>query len=107
MGQKGDKMTSDSVISAELLVEKLAPVGGITSKKMFGGHGIFHDGKMFGIIDSKGKAFFKVSDATKGDYEAAGGEQHSRMPYYSIPVKVFGDDDKLKTWAEKAIQDSK
>jgi len=54
MGVKGDKTSQDSVLAAELLVEKLISIGSITSKKMFGGHGIFHEGKMFAIVDSKG-----------------------------------------------------
>ena len=54
MGVKGDKMKQDSVLATELLLEKLARINGISSKKMFGGHGIFHDGKMFGMVDSKG-----------------------------------------------------
>ena len=46
MGEKGKKLSQESVISAELLLEKLSQIGGLTSKKMFGGHGIFHEGKM-------------------------------------------------------------
>ena len=38
MGEKGDKLTNDSVDAAQALVERLAVIGGITSKKMFGGN---------------------------------------------------------------------
>ncbi|MBT8327577.1 MAG: TfoX/Sxy family protein [Bacteroidia bacterium] len=107
MGIKGDKHTADAAISAELLISKIEGIGGITSKKMFGGHGIFHDAKMFGIIDSKGKCFMKVNDETKPQFEAAGGVQHSRMPYYSVPLAIVNDQETIVTWAKKSIELSK
>ena len=103
MGRKGDKLTQDSVLVAELLIEKLASIGGISSKKMFGGHGIFHEGKMFGIIDSSGQCYMKADNSNKDDYEAKGAHQHSRMPYFSIPDEVFKNQDELVSWANKSI----
>ncbi len=107
MGIKGDKLTKESVFSAELLTEKLASIGGITTKKMFGGHGIFHDGKMFGIIDSKGICFLRINETTQSDYEENGGVRHSRMPYFSLPEQIFNDLDKFLIWAKKSIEISK
>jgi len=107
MGIKGDKMTKHSVISAELLLEKLASIEGLGSKKMFGGHGLFHEDKMFGLIDSKGVAFLKVEKGKEVDYTSKGAHQHSRMPYYSIPDKVLNDSETLTSWAKTAIAKSK
>lgn len=107
MGTKGDKNTEDSNIAAELLSTKLQPIGGITTKKMFGGHGVFHEGKMFGIVDSKGRAFLKADDSNKADFENSGSERHSRMPYFSIPEKVLDDVDELIRWANDSINISK
>ncbi len=107
MGKKGDKLTSDSDISANLLVTKLESIGGVTSKKMFGGHGIFHENKMFGIVDSKGVCFLKTDETTLPDFEAANSDKHSRMPYYSIPLVVLKDQKKLMAWAKDSIRISK
>ena len=107
MGQKGDKMTQDSVLKAELITEKLAPLGNITSKRMFGGHGLFHEGKMFGMIDSKGIAYLKVGDSNRESYEKEGSVRHGKMPYYSIPENVFNNQEKLLEWAQIAIEFSK
>jgi DNA transformation protein len=74
---------------------------------MFGGHGIFHDGKMFGIIDSKGKAFMKADDSFKKEFMSKGSEQHSRMPYFSIPASIYKANDELVVWARKSIELSK
>lgn len=103
MGIKGDKLNRESILSAELLSEKLSEIAGITTKKMFGGHGVFHDGKMFGMVDSKGNCFFKVDETNKADYEQMGAIKHSRMPYYSIPQQLFDKQDDLIAWAKKSI----
>ena len=103
MGRKGDKSGQNSVLIAELLTEKLASIGGITSKKMFGGHGIFHEGKMFGIIDSQGQCFMKADESNKINFEKKGSVRHSRMPYFSVPDEVFNDLDELVSWAKISI----
>ncbi len=92
MGEKGAKATAEGQLKADLFLEKLSPLGGVTSKKMFGGHGIFHDGSMFGIVDSKGVAFLKAKDEVKDQLIELGGYQHSRMPYYSVSVEVMQSD---------------
>ena len=60
MGDKGSKLTKDATLTADYLVSHLEPIGSISSKKMFGGHGIFHEDKMFGMVNSEGQAFLKV-----------------------------------------------
>jgi len=107
MGVKGDKMSPSSVIKAEELMEKLASIEGLHSKKMFGGHGLFHEHKMFGLIDSKGIAFLKVEKGTEETYTTEGAHQHSRMPYYSITSDIYANQVRLLSWTEKAIKASK
>jgi DNA transformation protein len=107
MGVTGDKLTNDSGLAATLLVEKIQSIGGISSKKMFGGYGIFHDGRMFGMVDSKGQYFLKSDDTTKALFEEAGATRHGKMPYYSIPAVVFDATTQLLIWVQKAIHISK
>lgn len=102
MGTKGDKMSADSIINAAELPEKLASIQHLTSKKMFGGHGLFHNDKMFGLIDSKGKGFLKADESNLGYFQAAGSTQHSRMPYYSI-TEHFQDQEMLLKLALSSI----
>lgn len=104
MGIKGDKLTKDAELMANQLIEKLAPLGDVTSKKMFGGYGIFLEGKMFGLVDSKGTGFLKVDEASKAHFESLGSVSHGRMPYCSIPEDIGGDDGKLLEMAKKAAQ---
>jgi len=107
MGLKGDKLTHGSVATVDSLVSQLGSIGGIAVKKMFGGHGVFHDGKMFGIVDAKGQAYLKVDESNKKDFEKLSAHQHSRMPYYSIPDEILVDQKLLVAWAKKSIAISK
>jgi DNA transformation protein len=107
MGEKGKKMSQESELTADLLLEKLSQIGGITSKKMFGGYGIFHEGKMFAIVDPKGQSYLKTDDSNRTDFEAFGSHKHSRMPYLSIPEEIFNDPETLAAWAKKSMAISK
>ncbi len=92
MGQKGDKMTGSAAETAERLLAKINEFETVTSKRMFGGFGIFHEGKMFGMVDSKGVAYLKVRDAAAGQkLEASRAIRHSKMPYFSMPESVWND----------------
>ena len=103
MGTKGDKQTAASATTAEALVEALQPLGEVTTKKMFGGHGIFAAGTMFALVDSSGRAFLRAGDANRAALEAAGAEQHGRMPYLSLPDTVRADSEALLAWAGDAL----
>lgn len=102
MGTKGDKLTSSATQTAEALVGRLESLGGITSRKMFGGYGVFAEGVMFAIVDTKGTPFLRVDDASQGKFESLGAEPHPKMPYLSIPKQILGSDKDLLLWAKTA-----
>ena len=107
MGKKGDKHTQNAEEAAAHLVEALSGIGDITSRKMFGGHGIFHQGKMFAMIDSSGNAFLRSDEFLLTRFKKAGSEKHGGMPYYSIPESVMDDHEELLIWANDSIRASK
>ena len=107
MGEKGEKLMSESSKLAEDLQNRLAKLGDIRIKKMFGSHGIFEQDKMFALIDSKGRVFFKIDDTNQSRFEEAGSEKHARMPYYRVPEEFLGDDELLEEWAQISIKISK
>ena len=107
MGQKGDKMTSASDISAENIKDRLADLGDIRVKKMFGGYGIFEQDKMFGLIDSQGVVYFKIDESNLAKFEEAASAKHAQMPYYSVPEDVLNNDTLLEEWAGISIMISK
>ena len=107
MGEKNSKSPSQSSISAESLQQRLDHLGAVRIKKMFGGHGVFADDKMFALIDSNGIVFFKVDETNLSRYEEVGSIKHSRMPYYQIPEEILNNDAVLEEWAQISIDIAK
>lgn len=107
MGEKDAKWTSAASDAAEDIQDRLAELGAIRVKKMFGGYGVFEEDKMFALIDSSGRIFFKVDDTNRARFEDAGSEKHARMPYFSVPEEVLGEDDLFGEWARLSIRISK
>lgn len=103
MGQKGAKESSAAAGAAGALVDELQPLGAVRSKRMFGGYGIFAGDVMFALVDPEGRPFLRVDDRTRPRFEQDGAQAHGRMPYWSIPPSVRGDDDLLLTWAREAL----
>ena len=72
MGQKGAKLIPAATDAAEQLVKRLSVLGEVTSRKMFGGYGIFESGSMFVLVTSNGVAHLKVDDTNVTRFEKAG-----------------------------------
>ena len=107
MGTKGDKLTNDASAAAEEFIHRIDSLGDFTSKKMFGGYGIFESAKMFALVNSSGGVFLKVDDSNRGRFEDAGSGPHGKMPYYQIPQTVMEDEKLLFEWTVKSIELSK
>ena len=94
---------------ADFVAEQLAGCGPISTKRMFGGVGIYCDDIFFAIIDND-LLYLKTDDSNRRDFERAGcgpfrpsGEGGETMMYYSVPVSVLEDADELARWGRKAI----
>lgn len=107
MGTKGDKLTSAATEQAVALVDDLAALGDVTSKKMFGGYGIFESGVMFVLIDTEGTAHLRATADSEARYREAGSTKHGRMPYWSIPDDVAADEAKLVEWTTLALAEAR
>ena len=53
------------------VLEQLADLGGVRSRRMFGGVGLYRDDRFFGLIDDH-VLYFKVDDSNRADYLARG-----------------------------------
>lgn len=91
------------------VVDQLDELGFITSRRMFGGAGIYRDGVFFGLIAGD-QLYLKVDDETRRDYEAAGMHpfepykgRPKTMGYYAVPMGVLESAPELVAWARKAI----
>ena len=106
MGLKGAKLTQSSQAFHDEIMTRLEALGRITSRKMFGGFGIYHEGVMFGLISGT-TMYCKVDESLLPDFEVAGSHRHDPMPYYSVPEEVLSDLDTFHTWAGRAVAISK
>ncbi len=93
----------------EYLVDRLAPLGTVTYRFMFGGYSIYVDGLMIAIV-ADDTLLLRADEENRGDYEARGigpfqpfpEKPMSTMPFYQVPDDVFEDQDELLRWAELA-----
>lgn len=91
------------------VVDLMQSIGPIRAKSMFGGHGIFLDGLMFGLI-AESILYLKVDKETENDFKAKGLEAFTyhkkgkkfQMSYYQAPEETLEDADEMKSWTNKA-----
>ncbi len=84
----------------------------LSTRKMFGGLGIYSDGQIFALMRSDGALLLKGAGGMPDIYQKAGwtpweykrdSGTTSRMPYWCVPDDVRDDHDTLTDWARKAI----
>ncbi|MCA9146863.1 MAG: TfoX/Sxy family protein [Planctomycetaceae bacterium] len=93
------------------LLDMLSDLGDVRSRAMFGGHGIYHDGIMIGLI-ADGVFYLKVDDENRTAFEAEGSKpfryrrkgrtKDVAMSYWEVPVDVLESREALCEWARDA-----
>ena len=93
----------------EYLTEVFEPFGQIRSRRMFGGHGLYYDGIMFGLVaddtlylkaDKDSQAFFTDKGLGPFEYNKAG--KTVKMSYYLAPEEIFDNPEAATLWARRA-----
>jgi DNA transformation protein len=92
----------------EFIIEQLSEIEPVTWRRMFGAVGIYARGLFFAII-SDDTLYFKVDAQSQPGYEVTG-QQPFRpmgdakpMRYYSVPIGVIEDVDRLREWMGTAV----
>lgn len=94
------------------VLDQLRELGGLESRAMFGGFGLYAGGKFFGIV-FQGRLYFRTSVATRAAYLGRGMEpfrpnaKQRLNSYYEVPADVIEDADELSRWANEALLTSK
>lgn len=94
----------------EFLHEVFHDFGPIRSRKMFGGHGIYHNDLMFALV-ADDVLYLKGDDEVIPTYEENGMEPFQfemkgkvgSMKYYSAPEEIYDDPEEATRWAEMAF----
>src|SRR5215467_7618978 len=96
---------------ADFLRDQLAPLGHITTRRMFGKTGVFCDGVMLGMVtdntlyfrvDDGNRAVFKEAEAFPPlNYEKRG--QTIDLAFWRAPERLFDEPEELLAWARAAL----
>lgn len=93
----------------EFVLDQLSGWDEVTARKMFGGAGIYRDGKMFGLI-ADDVAYLKVDDSNRSDYEEAGSlpfqpypDKPAVMPYCEVPPAVLENPEQFIAWSKRSF----
>ena len=89
---------------------QLGGLGHVAARRMFGGVGLYHDERFFGLIAGD-ILYFKVNDSNRGDYEARNmgrfrpfaDKPHWSMTYYEVPADTLEDAEECMAWAQKSV----
>ncbi|HHJ36049.1 MAG TPA: TfoX family protein [Gammaproteobacteria bacterium] len=84
-------------------------IGPVYSKGMFGGHGIFLDGLMFGLV-ADNELYLKTNAKTQDKFKEKGllpftytkKEKTFSMNYYQAPEEALEDNEEMNRWANLA-----
>jgi DNA transformation protein and related proteins len=106
-------LTVKVAVSQEYLryvLEQLGGLGRITSRRMFGGAGIYC-GELFFALVFEDQLYFKVGDTNRTEYEERGMQRFKpyadrpelSMTYYTVPVDVLEDSELLREWGKRSV----
>ncbi len=93
------------------VTDQLAPLGHVTTRRMFSGAGVYCDGVIFALI-LRDVVYFKVDDGNRAAYVAEGsgpfsyeakGRQVALGSYWRVPERLFDDPDDMVEWARGAV----
>jgi DNA transformation protein len=91
------------------VVELMQSIGPVRAKAMFGGHGIFLEDLMFGLVagsvlflkaDKESESNFKVRELEAFTYVKNGKE--FKMSYYQAPEEVLEEGEAMSYWGSMA-----
>jgi DNA transformation protein len=96
---------------ADSLLEVFEPMGRVTLKRMFGGHGLFLDGRMFALVakdtlylksDAENVEHFDERQLPPFSYTRAG--TLTPTSYRQAPEEVFEDREAAALWGGRAFE---
>jgi DNA transformation protein and related proteins len=92
-------------------------ITGLTSKRMFGGYGLYYKNSIFAIITNQLELFFKVDEILKEKfnkfdshpfvYKGYETKKAIEMAYWSLPEEIMEDKPELLEWIRASASLSK
>ncbi len=89
--------------------ELLEGWGSVSARRMFGGHGLYHEGLMFAIVMDN-RLYLKVDEQNRPDFEAHGltpftypmKGREVALSYWLAPDSIFDERAEAVRWARSA-----
>lgn len=94
----------------EHIRETFQSLGEVTIRKMFGGKGVYFEGRILAIVyrdelllkaDAETAPRFAEAGSVQWAYESKNGKQ-AHMPYWSVPDEALDDPDVMAVWVRLA-----
>jgi DNA transformation protein len=93
------------------VIDQLAGLGRVRSRRMFGGVGLYCEELFIGLLDDD-VMYLKVDDSNRDDFNARGmkpfqpfrDKPEYSMSYYQVPAETIEDAEDLVRWARKAVR---
>ena len=93
----------------EFILDQYSDWGEVTSRRMFGGAGLYRNGKMFALI-ADNVLYLKVDDTNRDKFLAEDSKpfkpyanKATVMSYYEVPADVLEDSDALIVWSKESL----
>lgn len=94
----------------EHALELLSSVGPVQAKRMFGGHGVYCRGVMFGLLDDD-ELFVKTDEVSRPTFVEAGcrmwvypAAAMEETSYWRPPDEAHEDPEAMRPWAELGLE---
>jgi DNA transformation protein len=91
------------------IIEQLGTLPGLSTRRMFGGLGLYSGEWFFALIDDD-VLYFKVDDANREDYTSRGMKAFMPFPgqpslgYFQVPPEVIEEAEDLTRWARRSVE---
>ena len=91
------------------VIEQLATLPAVSTRRMFGGLGLYSGDWFFALIDDD-VLYFKVDDANREDYVSRGMKAFMPIPdkasmgYFQVPEDVIEEAEELTRWARRSVE---
>ncbi len=93
----------------EYIVGQLSTWGEVTARRMFGGVGLYRDGKVFALL-ANDVAYLKVDNTNRDKFLDAGSapfkpypNKPTTMSYFEIPPDILDNSEELMEWAKESL----
>jgi len=91
------------------IAEQLATLPELSTRRMFGGIGLYSVDWFFALIDDD-VLYFKVDDTNRDDYVSRGMKAFMPSPgsptfgYFQVPAEVIEEAEELARWARRSVE---